>query len=79
MSLESGIPIDASMKVPPKRKGNLADIRNGQKTLGLNESPSQKEGKFFNVLDSTQDGALASMKVPPKRKGNLSPKSRTRS
>ena len=36
-----------SMKVPPKRKGNHGLVRL-QKTLedALNESPSEKEGKF---------------------------------
>ena len=41
---------------------------------GLNESPSEKEGKFFRAalfLASPN----ASMKVPPKRKGNLIPSS----
>ena len=36
----------ASMKAPPKRKGNLGGVLGGVKTaLGLNESPSKKEGK----------------------------------
>ena len=36
----------ASMKVPPKRKGKLALAANGQVRAGLNESPSEKEGKI---------------------------------
>ena len=37
----------ASMKVPPKRKGNWIVWREANGfSLGLNESPSQKEGKF---------------------------------
>ena len=36
---------DASMKVPPKRKGNNAQYCGKIPELGLNESPSQKEGK----------------------------------
>ena len=40
----------ASMKVPPKRKGNLPP---GQYTarfkIGLNESPSEKEGKSVTI------------------------------
>jgi len=38
-----------SMKVPPKRKGNLGP-REHLNTLrtGLNESPSQKEGKSWS-------------------------------
>ena len=35
-----------SMKVPPKRKGNLANIRHALVLSPLNESPSEKEGKF---------------------------------
>ena len=37
----------ASMKVPPKRKGNLREEsdRNLEENQGLNESPSEKEGK----------------------------------
>ena len=36
----------ASMKVPPKRKGNRTNFANTiALRLGLNESPSQKEGK----------------------------------
>ena len=36
----------------------------------LNESPSEKEGKFFEGAAIILD-PLPSMKVPPKRKGNL--------
>ena len=58
------------MKVPPKRKGNLELGLNWDgKRTALNESPSEKEGKF-----SGQGGIIQantpSMKVPPKRKGN---------
>ena len=40
-------PSSASMKVPPKRKGNVV-FEGGAKLLvvGLNESPSEKEGKW---------------------------------
>ena len=38
--------------------------------MGLNESPSEKEGKS-NVTTHVQPAGEASMKVPPKRKGNL--------
>ena len=63
---------DASMKVPPKRKGNRYLPRVQARIMaGLNESPSEKEGKCGH-----QHGCLlppvASMKVPPKRKGNES-------
>ena len=61
----------ASMKVPPKRKGNFrGEFRGVLRIVRLNESPSEKEGKFeCVVLDGEADGA--SMKVPPKRKGNI--------
>ena len=37
--------LKASMKVPPKRKGNLAPAPTLSVAGGLNESPSEKEGK----------------------------------
>ena len=59
------------MKVPPKRKGNfqagLGTLRN---LAGLNESPSEKEGKFACKVTVDEFWKIASMKVPPKRKGN---------
>ena len=57
------------MKVPPKRKGNLLVTQRAEVNEGLNESPSQKEGKWCS-LRRRAAGRLASMKVPPKRKGN---------
>ena len=38
---------------------------------GLNESPSEKEGKFSEGGVLLVGDALASMKAPPKRKGNM--------
>ena len=38
---------------------------------GLNESPSEKEGKFLKQQTQTTRKETPSMKVPPKRKGNL--------
>ena len=38
--------------------------------LSLNESPSEKEGKFSGI-DSSREASKPSMKVPPKRKGNF--------
>ena len=35
------------MKVPPRRKGNGYIENSWSGMMGLNESPSQKEGKFF--------------------------------
>lgn len=41
-----GVADDASMKAPPKRKGNATLLRLSPYIFGcLNESPSQKEGK----------------------------------
>ena len=42
----------ASMKVPPKRKGNCeGEGADGAFNLGrLNESPSEKEGKFASIV-----------------------------
>ena len=38
--------LTASMKVPPKRKGNVPPGRKvSENTMSLNESPSEKEGK----------------------------------
>ena len=63
-----------SMKVPPKRKGNNTRQRARNVAYkSLNESPSEKEGKF--LLWRTPSFSVApSMKVPPKRKGNSYPK-----
>ena len=63
------------MKVPPKRKGNTTSPSptRSQEPSALNESPSEKEGKF--VLNLLSNFRIApSMKVPPKRKGNSYPK-----
>ena len=60
------------MKVPPKRKGNiLAVIANAANTRSLNESPSEKEGKYRPKPAAKKISTFASMKVPPKRKGNI--------
>ena len=43
--------ISASMKAPPKRKGNTAGCPSvTQPAEHLNESPSEKEGKFAFIL-----------------------------
>ena len=46
---ESSLTVDApSMKVPPKRKGNAATLIVGLIVFyTLNESPSEKEGKWM--------------------------------
>ena len=58
------------MKVPPKRKGNTpATLHSFLLPGALNESPSEKEGKWVPFL-WWFCGSTPSMKVPPKRKGN---------
>ena len=59
------------MKALPKRKGNLFR-GNGRVVLnrGLNESPSEKEGKFGRERGREGGSPAASMKALPKRKGN---------
>ena len=37
----------------------------------LNESPSEKEGKYIGKAVTHPTPAVPSMKVPPKRKGNV--------
>ena len=60
------------MKVPPKRKGNSRRRRGyGPVSRRLNESPSEKEGKYVRLAGIGEDIGGASMKVPPKRKGNV--------
>ena len=35
------------MKVPPKRKGNYKVLEGSTMTYRVNESPSEKEGKYL--------------------------------
>ena len=58
------------MKVPPKRKGNAVHtpVVNND-SVALNESPSEKEGKWSKIMPQAHT-SQPSMKVPPKRKGN---------
>ena len=59
------------MKALPKRKGNRKRPGRGcGKSKGLNESPSQKEGKSA-VRKISHRILKVSEKAPPKRKGNL--------
>ena len=61
------------MKVPPKRKGNSRIPEELDKLApALNESPSEKEGKFVAEAIMPNLSGRPSMKVPPKRKGNSS-------
>ena len=58
------------MKAPPKRKGNLRWlVRACSANLTLNESPSEKEGKF-EVVGGVSERGCPSMIVPRTRKGN---------
>ena len=58
------------MKALPKRKGNALDhISLYQSDMSLNESPSEKEGKFEPPQCKIR-AVNASMKALPKRKGN---------
>ena len=60
------------MKALPKRKGNAPSVLKQEiKDLSLNESPSEKEGKFAAAADLDGCVDAASMKALPKRKGNL--------
>ena len=64
------------MKVPPKRKGNKVSGATRGEDRGLNESPSEKEGKSWQKTAANKTAREASMKVPPKRKGNTESASR---
>ena len=65
----NGVRLNASMKVPPKRKGNSSSFLNrNSSSRRLNESPSEKEGKCTPPA-SFRFSLNPSMKVPPKRKG----------
>ena len=59
------------MKAPPKRKGNHTRGDQPNHATSLNESPSEKEGKFVSQFVYNLP-LIPSMKVPPKRKGNPS-------
>ena len=64
----------ASMKAPPRRKGNLEVRISSSLHLCLNESPSKKEGKSDGYVRLWWFALSASMKAPPRRKGNSHPK-----
>ena len=69
------VELRASMKVPPKRKGNpIMSPAAASGPACLNESPSEKEGKCVFEPGEGRSLRVASMKVPPKRKGNSYPK-----
>lgn len=59
------------MKASPKRKGKSSSLRlQTAASPCLNESLSEKEGKFWQAL-ADHEWLLASMKAPPKKEGKL--------
>ena len=67
---------DASMKVPPKRKGNYPMRRASRLALWrLNESPSEKEGKSSSWWDTS--GKAPSLNESPSEKEGKWRRSRT--
>ena len=60
----------ASMKVPPKRKGNAKpdDWTMSPKRASMKVPPKRKGN--MKVITAPEARQVASMKVPPKRKGN---------
>ena len=50
------VKMQASMKVPPKRKGNPQTSERGEGGISrLNESPSEKEGKWCTEGSSSKE------------------------
>ena len=69
--LRSLVPQWASMKVPPKRKGNTSvTIGPGLAIFSLNESPSEKEGKSAGAA-AVKAGASCLNESPSKKEGKL--------
>ena len=48
----------------------MPEVARVTRACSLNESPSEKEGKFVHEVRHSEHLVVASMKVPPKRKGN---------
>ena len=66
----NGVRLNASMKVPPKRKGN--GFSTGVKLLAplrLNESPSEKEGKSSPGALSNRPHLLGLNESPSEKEG----------
>ena len=59
------------MKVPPKRKGNVAWEKGNTNVNTLNESPSEKEGKL-PVCWVTRQAAKALNESPSEKEGKFS-------
>ena len=51
----------------------LCQRQREQRVETLNESPSEKEGKYESARSKPCHHRAPSMKVPPKRKGNMGP------
>ena len=60
----------ASMKVPPKRKGNAKFLTNSRMVNDASMKVPPKRKGNVNQREELFAPLLASMKVPPKRKGN---------
>ena len=68
-------PCRASMKVPPKRKGNRNPKGPSQHTTTASmKVPPKRKGNLRRRGGLARTLPCASMKVPPKRKGNSYPK-----
>ena len=63
----------ASMKVPPKRKGNAVDARQTADSRQASMKVPPKRKGNLRGSHSIEIASKASMKVPPKRKGNAPP------
>ena len=64
----NGVRLNASMKVPPKRKGNSSSFLNrNSSSRRLNESPSEKEGKLHAYAAAASD--TVALNESPSEKG----------
>ena len=57
------------MKAPPKRKGNTAIQSGTLQRLALNESPSEKEGKFLSPRQVLNKESLTLNESPSEKEG----------
>ena len=67
-----------SMKVPPKRKGNLCPRLSERRAVPLNESPSEKEGKSKHT-DPTAEEVQALNESPSEKEGKSTKFTRSKS
>ncbi len=66
------IVVRASMKALPKRKGNFINLsRSNTGTLSLNESPSEKEGKYGLLFTEDHAEAWCLNESPSEKEGKL--------